>query len=186
MLCCFTLIFLSNVAYCQNLAALTSQNLRYSLTIDLYKNNKPKAFRQGQNVHIKLRGTTLIPKDSARLLLFKQLTIKDTFDLIVKSKGHVFSMDRIPGWRLQNGAHVSIGVLKNFKKILSIAQQDDYKPEDEDYETFSKRYRIAPEGTTIDLEDAKSILMVHYLVLLPITYGDGVVFTSYQIRRKPQ
>ena len=180
----FTLVFLCSRTYCQNLASFTSQNPRYSLTIALYKNNKPKVFRYRQNVHINLRGIILIPKDSAGILLFQQLTVKDTFDLTVKSKSHVFSMSRIPGWRLQNGAHVSVGVLKNFKNLQSIAERYDYKTEDEDYETCSKRYRIAPEGSTLDLEDAKSILTVHYLVLSPITYGDGAVFTSYQIKRK--
>ena len=180
----FTLVFLCNGACCQNLASFTSQNSRYSLTIALYKNNKPKIFRYRQNVHINLRGIILVPKDSAGLLLFQQLTVKDTFDLIVKSRSHVFSMSRIPGWRLQNGAHVSVGVLKNFKNLQSIAEQDDYKTEDENYETWSKRYRIAPEGSTLDLENAKSILTVHYLVLLPIMSGDGAVFTSHQIKRK--
>ena len=179
-----TLVFLCNRAYCQNLASFTSQNPRYSLTIAFYKNNKPKVFRHRQNVHINLRGIILIPKDNAGLLLFQRLTVKDTFDLIIKSRSHVFSMSRVPGWRLQNGAHVSVGVLKSFKNVRSIAEQDDYKTEDEDYETCSKRYRIAPEGSTLDLEDAKSILTVHYLVLLPITYGEGAVFTSYQIKRK--
>ena len=180
----FTMFFLYNTAYCQNIKLFTSQSPRYSLIIALYKNNKPKAFRYRQNVRINLRGIILIPKDSAGLLLFQQLTVKDTFDLIVKSRRHVFSMSRIPGWRLQNGAHVSIKFLKNFKNLQSIAEQDDYKTEDEDYETYSKRYRIAPQGSTLDLKDAKSILTVHYLVLLPITYGDGAVFTSYQIKRK--
>ena len=184
MLCCFALAFLNNRAYCQNIVSSASQNPSYSLTIASYKNNKPKAFRYRQNVYVRLNGKTLIPKDSAGLLLFKQLTVKDTFNLMVKLRGHVFSMDRISGWRLQNGARVSIGVLRNFKKLQSIAEQDDYKTEDEDYETWIKRYRIVPEGSTIDLEDAKSILTVHYLVLLPITHGDGAVFTSYQIKRK--
>ena len=184
MLCWFALAFINTETHSQNIASSASRNLSYSLTITSYGNDKPKAFRYRQNVHIRLDGKTLIPKDSAGLLLFNQLTAKDTFDLMVKSRGHIFIMDKIPGWRLQNGAHVSIGVLKNFKKLQSIAEQDDVKTEDEGYETWSKRYRIAPEGSTLDLEDAKSILTVHYLVLLPITYGCGSVLTSYQIKRK--
>ncbi|RZJ89941.1 MAG: hypothetical protein EOO60_09485 [Hymenobacter sp.] len=136
---------------------------RYFLTVKKFKNTKRKPFLYKHNVYLRLNRRIIFPSDSSGYLSFSGVKSTDTIDLIVKSGRRTFSLNKIGGWHLRDGANVAIGTIPRIWKLKSIAEQDEYLPTDADYATYRKRYRVAPEGTTVDLSEINSLKKLYYI-----------------------
>lgn len=153
------------------------------LIVHRYVNNKQKSTRlTSKNIVLKSRTQIYTLKDSADLFLLPFIAKDDTLDLMVKLGRRSISMNRIPGWRLQSGATVSIGQIDNFAKVISIAKEDDYMPTDKEYKIWNSRYRISPEGSTIDISDITRFREISYIEL--IGFGHGTLLQIWQGKLK--
>ncbi|MCC2547561.1 hypothetical protein LJY25_13980 [Hymenobacter sp. BT175] len=127
---------------------------------------------------MKSRTKTYALRDSAGFLLLPFIPANDTLELTIDTGYKGILITQIQGWRLQPGATVSVGRLTNFRKVLSIAREGDYQVEDVEYADLNIRYRIAPEGSILDLPNVAAFKSIDYTVL--IGYQQGTLVTSWQ------
>lgn len=182
-LCLLTTLVL--LSYFETCAQRSNRNKsltpRYFLKVTRFKNDELKPFLYQHNVYLLLHKRVIFPIDSAGYLSFSGVQSTDTIDLIIKSGRRTFSLNKIGGWHLRNGANVAIGTIPKIWKLKSIAEQDEYSPTDIDYATYNKRYRIAPEGTTIDLSEINNLKKLRYITCC--SYNGQCVMT-YQVAKR--
>jgi hypothetical protein len=130
-----------------------------------------------------LNNKRLVLKDSSGTFVLPHITREDTLEVTLRIDRKNLTMDQIPGWRLNSGAIISAGKLNNFRKVTSIAKEDDMEENKTDYITWNNRYRIAPQGNTIDLEGKPDkIKTVYYMILAGNNLGTTVMV--HQIKYK--
>ncbi|MCR5887352.1 hypothetical protein LRS06_06070 [Hymenobacter sp. J193] len=150
------------------------------LIVNIYVNNQEKRLRvKAKNIALRSRTRNYALQDSANTLILPAIPKDDTLELTIKINYQHIRMNYIPGWRLQPGATVSIGRLNNFNKVISIAKEDNMTPSDEGYSIWNNRYRIAPEGSVIDLPNITDIKQVNYIILNG--YAQGTYLMVHRI-----
>lgn len=174
-------LFFCYIIHAQQNAVFQSIKPRHFLTISKFQNGNSKPFAYSRNVYLRLHGQLVFPNDSSGKLTFNNLSDTDTIDLVIKSGREVFSLKKIAGWYFRDGAHVAIGTIPKVWKLKSIAEQDDYLPTNTDYDMWSKRYRIAPEGTTIDLAEITRLKNLTYVTCCSYS---GQCIMTYRVARR--
>jgi hypothetical protein len=169
------------VSHAQQSNVAQHHKANYFLLISKFKDKKSKPFYYHHNVYLRRHGQLIFPSDSLGFLKFDRLVSTDTVDLVIKSGHHIFSLNKMAVWRLRDGANVAIGTIPKLWKLKSIAEQDNYLPEDSDYTVSSTRYRIAPEGNTIDLTKIDSLKQLVYITCCNYS---GSCLMSYRVTSK--
>ncbi|WP_133257266.1 hypothetical protein [Hymenobacter edaphi] len=167
---------------------VTCQTARYSrkapiLIVNIYVNNQAKKCKI-KSRDITLRSSTRVfaVRDSAGLLILPRIEKTDTLDIVVKFGRRSVSMNRIPGWRLQPGAIVSVGRINDFEKVVSIAKQNEMLPTEADYPAMNNSYGVSPEGVIMQVPDITRFNYVDYITV--VGYGQGTMMTTWQGKLK--
>ncbi|UOQ73979.1 hypothetical protein [Hymenobacter cellulosilyticus] len=167
---------------CQTSRSTESNVKSPVLSIHYYVNNKEKQRRvKAKDITLWSRTHRYLLRDSAGLLLLPFVAKNDTLDLSIKLGRQSFSMERIPGWRLQPGATVWLGQIDDFNKVVSIAKEDKMLPTEADYAVLNSRYRLA-DYNVIDLPDTVLHKQVKYIIING--YGQGTLLESWWVASK--
>ena len=91
-----------------------------------------------------------------------------------------FESGNYKAWILNNGSDITVGKITNIDKLLSVAEYNEMEESGHEYETFAKRFFIANDAYTIDINDYTKVKRLDYLIINPFQEGDG----SYVLTQK--
>ena len=159
---------------------LTFGQTDYSMhSIEFFKNDKEKNIKVSE-VWIVVDGTKIKSEKVGEFHRFPIIDSSSTFEFGIKTNRMEFESGSYKAWRLNNGSNITLGKITRIDKLLSVAEYNDMEESDDDYEIFEKRFFIADDTYTIDINEYEKIKRLDYLIINPNQEGDG----SYVLTQK--
>ncbi len=160
-------------------ANLTFCQTDYSIhSINFFKNNKEKSVRVSE-IWIIVDETKIQGEKIGASYRFPRIDSTKTFEIGIKTNKMEFESGTYRAWRLNKGSSITFGKITRIDKLLSVAEYNDMKESEDDYEIFAKRFFIA-DDYTIDINEFRKIKRLDYLIINPNQEGDG----SYVLTQK--
>jgi hypothetical protein len=103
-----------------------------------------------------------------------------TFEFGIKTNKMNFKSDSYKAWMLNNGSSIFLGKITRFDKLLTVAEHNGMDESDDDYDTFAKRFFLADNAYTIDIDEYEKVKRLDYFIINPNQEGGG----SYALTQK--
>jgi len=153
-------------------------------SIKFFKNNNERSINVSE-IWIVVEGTKILGKKIGDRYRFPIIDSTTTFEFGIKTNRMEFDSGTYKAWRLNKGSNITLGKITRSYKLLSVAEYNGMKESDDDYEIFKKRFFIADDTFTIDINEYEKIKRLDYLIINPNQEGDGsYVLTQNIIKLK--
>lgn len=182
-------IFNSNMPFMKNILLTIffsiSANLTFGQTdfsmhsIKFFKNDNERSINVSEIWNI-VDGIKIVGERIGELYRFPIIDSTTTFEFSIKTNRMDFESGTYQAWRLNKGSSITLGKITCINKLLSVADYNGMKESEDDYDTFAKRFFIAGDNYTIDINDYEKVKRLDYLIINPNQKGDG----SYVLTQK--
>ncbi len=141
-------------------------------SIKFFKNSNESNINVSE-IWIVVDGTKITGEKVGEFYRFPIIDSTTTFEFGIKANSMEFESGPYKAWILNNSSNITLGKITRIDKLLSVAEYNGMKEPDDDYDIFSKRFFIANDIYTIDINDYEKIKRIDYLVINPNQEGDG-------------
>lgn len=162
------------------IANLTFGQTDFSMhSIKFFKNNNERSINVSE-IWIVVEGTKILGEKIGDRYRFPIIDSTTTFEFGIKTNRMEFESGTYKAWRLNRGSSITLGKITRIDKLLSVAEYNGMEKSEDDYDTFAKRFFIADDVYTIDINDYEKVKRLNYLIINPNQEGDG----SYVLTQK--
>ncbi|WP_117884541.1 hypothetical protein [Aureibaculum luteum] len=151
-----------------------------SHTLRFFKNNIENKIKASE-ISILVDGNKIPGEKVGKLYQFPKIDSTKTFEFIVEINKVEFKAGPYKSWFLNSGSEITLGVLTKIDELLSVAEYNGMKKQEEDFELFSKRFFIINNMYTIDIKGYKKIKRLDFLIINPNQKGDGSYVLTQRI-----
>ena len=157
---------------------IASYSLAYGQTdysihsFDFFKNNKKRNINVSE-IWIIVGGTKIKGEKIGEFFHFPLIDSYKTFEFGIKTNRMDFKSGLLESWMLNNGSKITLGKITNVDKLLSVGEYNERDESDDNYYIFAKRFFIAGDAYTIDIDNYEKVKRVKYLIIDPKQEGDG-------------
>lgn len=144
--------------------------------IEFFKNDKKKNINVSE-IWIVVDGIKVSGEKIGDFFRFPLIDSTLTFEFGIKTNRMEFNSGPFKAWILNTGSNITLGKLTRIDKLLSVAEYNGMEKSDDGYDFFAKRFFIADNQYTIDIDDFKKVKRLDYLIINP---GSG----SYVLTQK--
>ncbi|MBJ2175874.1 hypothetical protein JBL43_16590 [Aureibaculum sp. A20] len=149
-------------------------------TLHFFKNNTEKKIKASE-ISILVDGNKITGEKNGELYQFPIIDSTKTFEFIVKINNVAFKAGPYESWFLNSGSEITLGVLTKIDELLSVAEYNGIKKQDEEFDLLSKRFFIVNNKYTIDINAYKKIKRLDFLIINPHQKGDGSYVLTQRI-----
>ena len=162
-------------------ANLTFGQTGYSLhSIKFFRNNDEKSINVSK-IWIVVGGEKIQGEKVGEFYRFPLIDSTRTFEFGIETNRMEFESGTYQTWILNKGSSIILGKITRINKLLSVAGYNGMNKSEDDYDTFAKRFFIADDKYTIDINDYKKIKRLDYLIINPNQDGDGSYVLTQRI-----
>lgn len=144
-----------------------------------FKNSTERKINVSE-ISILIDGEKILGEKVGEFYRFPKIDSIKPFEFVIKSNRTEFKAGPFKSWFLNNGSDITLGVLTQIDKLLSVAEHNGMEKNDENFDIYSKRFFIANDVYTVDINDYEKIKRLDYLIISPNQDGDG----SYVLTQK--
>ncbi|MDP2692491.1 MAG: hypothetical protein Q8O88_02510, partial [bacterium] len=148
-------------------------------SIEFFKNNNRSSINVSE-IWIVVDGTKILGEKVGELYRFPIIDSTTTFEFGIKTNRMEFESGPYKAWRLNSGSIITLGKITLIDKLLSVAEYSGMVESDDNYDIFAKRFLIADDIYSIDINDYEKVKQLDYLIINPNQEGDG----SYVLTQK--
>jgi hypothetical protein len=173
---------ISTILICFLFGPVFGQHTVSQHKVSFYINNT-KQHIVASKIKIIVDTFTIIGTKNLDIFSFPIIDSSKEFKIEIEINKLKFLAGPYKAWCLNNGSQMIFGELTKINSLLSVAKYNQMDSTDESWEAYSKRFFIVDKAYTIDIADVRKTKELQFLILAPLSDGDGVYFLTQKVTK---